>query len=141
MGQDSSTSVIDCIVIKKNHPLSEDCFKLVKLVLPHMAVIFRKSNWVLEGVVLHAKTYKLDKVGMLSISKFVGDGKDEKCRLEFDFLERKVRYLTFSVDKVQASYEHQLVKKMHLTQKYKVRCPQRKHALNVLESTIVQNGY
>jgi hypothetical protein len=139
MGQNQS--IVDYINVTKNHPLSTDCFKLMKIVLPHMEVIFRKCKWVLEGVKIDEQDYRLKSVAMLSISKMIkcdSSRGEEKCRLEFDFLKRKVKYLTFRVD---CDSKHQLVKKMSIVTKIKVRCRQKKHTLNLLEDAILNNHY
>jgi hypothetical protein len=139
MGQ--SQSIVDYIIVAKSHLLSNDCFKLIKVVLPHMEVIFRKSKWVLEGVKTDELDYQIKSVAMLSISKTIkceSNRGEVKCRLEFDFLKRKVKYLTFRVD---CNSKHQLVKKMAIVNKIKVRCPQKKHTLNLLEDAILNNHY
>lgn len=140
MGQ--KHTIVQAIQLEKSHPLSVDCFKMIGIVLPHMLIVFKNSKWCLEGALLNEKTYKLKAISMLSISKYLGgESKSEHWRLEFDFIERQVYYFEFKVDELQSKFKHQLVKKMHVVRQFKIRCPQKKYTLNVLEDAILNNNY
>jgi hypothetical protein len=132
------------ITIEKNHPLNDQLWKTLKLVLPNIMAVFEKSSkakWVLEGVVLDAKNYCVKEVTMLSIAKFNDKSGIRRRRLEVDFKERQIYLLQFEIDPIQSKFKHQLIKKNNLVAITNIKCKQKKRVINLLEDCITNNHY
>jgi hypothetical protein len=139
MGQ--SHSQYDYIKVDYSHPLHDQCWKVMNTVLPNMKTIFGKSHWVLEGLLVDKLDFTLKDVTMLSISKFTNKDKTKKIRLEIDFVDKKIYYVRLQVDLLHMTFKDQLVRKMHVEQLTKLKCPQKNHVIKCLLTAILQNHY